>query len=119
MTAVSDPTGMRSIATPRMQALRNVRNCLRSTSFQIIGWRLNVEHSSMAESTMDLSMRNVSLSRAASTRLCASSTMISSDSGSPGRSRLVIRLSLISGSRMWTYGAATTLAPFMRAFLAS
>ena len=73
----------------------------------------------MDASTMDLSMRNVSLSLAASTRLWASSTMMSSDWGSPGRSRLVIRLSRMSGSRMWTYGAATTFASFMSFFFAS
>ena len=37
ITAVSEPMGMRSVATPRMQALRNVRNEFNGTSPQTMG----------------------------------------------------------------------------------
>ena len=37
ITAVSDPMGMSSVATPRMQALRNVRNEFNVTSPQMMG----------------------------------------------------------------------------------
>ena len=95
------------------------KNSFRSIPVPTRGPFLNVLHSSMASSTSDLSMLNVSLSLAASTRLWASSTTISRDSGSPGLSRLLIRLSRISGSSMWMYGAATTRESFIRAFLHS
>ena len=55
----------------------------------------------MALSTICLSMTKVSLLLAASRKLCASSTMIMSPRGSPERSMLAMRLSRMSGLRIW------------------
>ena len=85
-----------SVAAARMQTLKKFRKVSSFTSSHTVGSRY-VGHSSMAASTISLSMMNVSELLAASRKLWASSTMTIMPFGSPARSMLVMRLSRMSG----------------------
>ena len=107
-----------SVAAERMHALKYLRNSSSLTSIHMVGSRY-VGHSSMALSTICLSMTKVSDPLAASRKLWASSTMTIIPFGSPDRSMFAIRLSRMSGLRIWMYGAAMTSILRRRSFLAS
>ena len=111
------PSVRSSVARDLIMRLRFWRKLSMPMPSQSLGSVRIVLHSSMALSSMSMSMVKLSWLRAASIRLCASSMTRTICESST--SMFLRKLERMSSDSMCTYGAATTSHPFIRSFFIS